>query len=173
MSRLPLGLAIRSAGILYMQAIQLAISQLILEYLLEDLQHTIILDHRIYGYKDHKKGNFDAIFNTLLEACELPKMNDAIHNYRRMQSIETNHSNMDCLSTNGMNKVDMNIKSILVATNKLLEAITILDLSESYKVTPLLSGDKVKTVLKNIPKGAMFGEVYMHIYIHIYTFICV
>eukprot|EP00596_Hydrurales_sp_CCMP1899_P008325 CAMPEP_0119046230 /NCGR_PEP_ID=MMETSP1177-20130426/45243_1 /TAXON_ID=2985 /ORGANISM="Ochromonas sp, Strain CCMP1899" /LENGTH=662 /DNA_ID=CAMNT_0007019101 /DNA_START=210 /DNA_END=2195 /DNA_ORIENTATION=- len=177
MSRLHLGLAIRSAGILYTQSIQLAISQLILESLHSDLNNYTQNNDKnmIIEGKNNENNDFDVIFSTLLEACELPKMNDAIKNYRNMQLSEMNDSNLideddiqnHLLSSLNMNSINKNInnneyvdiKSILVATNKLLEAITVLDLSESYKVTPLLTGDKVKTVLKNIPKGAMFGEV--------------
>jgi hypothetical protein len=178
MNRLDLGLAIRSAGVLYTQAIQLAISQLILESLHTELKNYKNSDKKngnekmiIDGKCNDKNSEFDVIFSTLLEACELPKMTDAITNYKNMQISENGtefiieddiqehlFSSLNLDMENNINKCN-DIKSILVATNNLLEAITILDLSESYKVTPLLSGDKVKNVLENIPKGAMFGEV--------------
>ena len=184
LSRLQLGLAVRKAGALYPQAIQLAISHLILEILalesnssssrcssssssssssgsMKTDESTNDVLRNIQT--DETPSVFYGIFDALVGACGVPKMADAITNYKHHTHVHSealSHPLVDEISPRLISKLTSNdVTDVLIACNDVLEALTVLDLTESYKITPLLSGDLMKQVLKNIPKGTMFGEV--------------
>ena len=185
LSRLQLGLAVRKAGALYPQAIQLAISHLILEILALESNSSsssssssgISSSGSSVSMKTDESTNDDmgtiqtvetpsvfyGIFDALVGACGVPKIADAITNYKHHTHVHSealSHPLVDEISPRLISKLTSNdVTDVLIACNDVLEALTVLDLTESYKITPLLSGDLMKQVLKNIPKGTMFGEV--------------
>ena len=185
LSRLQLGLAVRKAGALYPQAIQLAISHLILEILALESNSSsssssssgISSSGSSVSMKTDESTNDDmgtiqtvetpsvfyGIFDALVGACGVPKIADAITNYKHHTHVHSEalgHPLVDEISPRLISKLTSNdVTDVLIACNDVLEALTVLDLTESYKITPLLSGDLMKQVLKNIPKGTMFGEV--------------
>jgi hypothetical protein len=180
LSRLQLGLAVRKAGALYPQAIQLAVSHLILEVLasessssnsssssssgdmkVEDCNTDIVGDEQT----EERPSVYYGIFDALVSACGVPKMAEAITNYKQHTHVHMVTHTADASPSPSPSPrllsalTSPEVIDILVACNDVLEALTVLDLTESYKITPLLSGDVMKQVLKNIPKGTMFGEV--------------
>ena len=185
LSRLQLGLAVRKAGALYPQAIQLAISHLILEILALESNSSsssssssgISSSGSSVSMKTDESTNDDmgtiqtvetpsvfyGIFDALVGACGVPKIADAITNYKHHTHVHSealSHPLVDEISPRLISKLTSNdVTDVLIACNDVLEALTVLDLTDSYKITPLLSGDLMKQVLKNIPKGTMFGEV--------------
>ena len=181
LTRLELGLAVRKAGALYPQAIQLAVSHMILDVLARE--HSNWIGKRSSAVQDDERSAYYRIFDTLVSLCDVPKMDDAIENFRvhgrtsESSSVDVEELNALLLGVMG----GSNVQDILSACNMLLEALTLLDLTECYKLTPLLAGDQIKQVLKNIPKGTMFGEVraihvvsvkasvfYWHVFCHDY-----
>ena len=175
LSRLQLGLAVRKAGALYPQAIQLAVSHLILEVLASESSSSSSSksgDMKTEGGGTDVVGDMQTaethsvyygIFDALVCACGVTKMAEAITNYKQhthVHSESPSPSSSDDLSPRLISKLTgSDVTDILIACNDVLEALSVLDLTESYKITPLLSGDLMKQVLKNIPKGTMFGEV--------------
>ena len=231
MSRLKLGLAVRKAGVLYPQAIQLALSHLVLNILYKEIENNTaglianLTEKNVNEREiDSKKNKNDIDFNNrrgeskyydILDAlvctCELPKLSDAADKYHmshpsllstskrqdvydrlirvlefevdvevgggseevegRMGSIDGQENISDIMNDNiSMNSARNNMKSsssdsrneirqVLIGCDHVLEALTVLNLTESYKITPLITGDQMKQILKNIPKGTMFGEV--------------
>ena len=202
LSRLQLGLAVRKAGALYPQAIQLAISHLILEILAlesnsssSSSSSSCSSSGSSSSMKTDESTNdvmggtetpsvFYGIFDALVGACGVPKMADAITNYKQhtlVHSEALSNPLVDEMSPRLISKLkSSDVIDVLIACNDVLEALTVLDLTESYKITPLLSGDLMKQVLKNIPKGTMFGEVcccpciliHLLICLFIYLFVC-
>ena len=97
LSRLQLGLAVRKAGALYPQAIQLAVSHLILEVLalesssnsssssssgdmkVEDCNTDVVGDEQT----EERQSVYYGIFDALVSACGVPKMAEAITNYKQ------------------------------------------------------------------------------------------
>ena len=231
MSRLKLGLAVRKAGVLYPQAIQLALSHLVLNILCKEIDNnTAGLNANLIGKDvdqmaidrknnkndiDYKNSRGESKYYDILDAlvctCELPKLSDAADKYHesypsllstsksqdvrdrlihvldfevevdveveggneevegRMGSIDRQENNSAMNDNISMNNVRNNVNSssdsrneiceILIGCDHVLEALTVLNLTESYKITPLITGDQMKQILKNIPKGTMFGEV--------------
>ena len=137
-----------------------------------------------------------SILDSLVTACDLPKLSDAIQQYNNRFSPSLTHTSTGTGSSSSSsselrgrlleslcpteivpksNSVSesvseservrerVTVSDILIATNDLLEALTVLNLTESYKMIPLMTGDRMKQVLKNIPKGTMFGEVRVRV----------
>ena len=245
MSRLKLGLAVRKAGILYPQAIQLALSHLLLEILNKESEidygsnskegyyrgddeesreermrrgQSVAMD--VDTNNDNNSNNrgeskYYSILDVLVSACQLQKLSDAAMKYHEsypslLSTSDSNDLNQRLLCAlsldadlNGENQYEnknqnndekekenqnndekekeneneisnsnsnsnnyinysrssKEIKMVLIACNHVLEALTVLNLTESYKMTPLIDGDRMKETLKKIPKGTMFGEV--------------
>ena len=235
MSRLKLGLAVRKAGILYPQAIQLALSHLLLEILNKESEieygsnskegycrgddeesreermrrgQSVAMD--VDTNNDNNSNNrgeskYYSILDVLVSACQLQKLSDAAMKYHQsypslLSTSDSNDLNQRLLcalsldaDSNGENQYEnknqnndekekeneneisnsnsnsnnyinnsrssKEIKMVLIACNHVLEALTVLNLTESYKMTPLIDGDRMKETLKKIPKGTMFGEV--------------
>ena len=92
---------------------------------------------------------------------DVPKMSDAIDNFKAHRhafySSSGDHEELNVLLLNELGGPQ--VQHILRGCDMLLQALTEMDLTECYKMTPLLTGDQIKQVLKNIPKGTMFGEV--------------
>ena len=231
MSRLKLGLAVRKAGVLYPQVIQLALSHLVLNILKKEIENCTAVSvdkliesnlsesameieknkNEISSSNSRGESKYYSIFDALVHTCELPKLSDAADKYHESYPSLLSTSKMQDLNDRliraldfdvdvyvevggGREEVEVGIESIdgkqnesvdvnskiintsnsinsnssssrneiskiLIACDHVLEALTVLNLTESYKMTPLIAGDQMKQILKNIPKGTMFGEV--------------
>ena len=232
MSRLKLGLAVRKAGVLYPQVIQLALSHLVLNILKKEIENCTAESvdkliesnlsesameieknkNEINCSNNRGESKYYSIFDALVHTCELPKLSDAADKYHesypsllstsKMQDLndrliraldfdvdvyvevgggrEEVEGGIESIDRKQNKSVDVNskivntsnsinsssssssrneISKILIACDHVLEALTVLNLTESYKMTPLIAGDQMKQILKNIPKGTMFGEV--------------
>jgi hypothetical protein len=128
------------------------VSQLILEHL-----NTI---NQGYAGSGDTSGYY-IILDTLVTMCDVPKMQDAIDNFNaRPPSVDKPPFGRRALNDILLNRMgDPPVLSVLRGCDMLLKALTEMDLTECHKMTPLLTGDQIKQVLKNIPKGTMFGEV--------------
>ena len=68
---------------------------------------------------------------------------------------------------------DFSISDIITATEDLLEAISVMHLTECYSDPPLINGAALRHVLKNIPKGNVFGEVRTYVCMYVCMYVCV
>jgi hypothetical protein len=111
--------------------------------------------------QDEEMSDYHKIFDMLVSMCDVPKMNDAIDNFKAHRPTFYSPP-FDGTDLNKILFSEMSngpVLSILKGCDMLLKALTEMDLTECHKMTPLLTGDQIKQVLKNIPKGTMFGEV--------------
>jgi hypothetical protein len=181
LSRLQLGLAIRSAGALFPFAIEFATSQLICEVLNDFVREDLRSRPTDTGGGVNTGGGrdvttYEEVVDALVAACGLPKMRLAAekHHVRiSSSSIRTSARLVGVLSHiaddkessrrggggTGSHITNGKVREILRASNALVEAIELLGLTEAYSMVPLLSGEDVKKILVNIPKGSAFGDV--------------
>jgi hypothetical protein len=131
---------------------------LILKHLMEMFQTWMRID---CVAQDEEMSGYHKIFDSLVLMCDVPKMNDAIENFKAQRPTFYSPP-LQCRDLNKSLLIQMRSETvlrILKGCDMLLKALTEMDLTECHKMTPLLTGDQIKQVLKNIPKGTMFGEV--------------
>ena len=120
--------------------------------------------------KGVERSVYYAVFDALVTACDVAKLGGSMSNYKKHTNTNSHTDSPSCASPHADSHTDPttailhrlsgdDVTGIISACNQLLETLTVLDLTESYKITPLVAGDSMKNILKNIPRGTMFGEV--------------
>ena len=88
----------------------------------------------------------------------------------KMDVIRPNLETLTSISTTvPSSDFSLQLATILEAANTLVMSIEQLHLTNIHQQPPLLAGDAIKNVLKNIPKGTMFGEVSVLVEIFSFT----
>ena len=114
---------------------------------------------------------YDDIVDALVGACGLDKMDNASmqHRARHAGAAAAGGGN----GASGVGRVTSELARVagggtpcadalgrlLAAAEVLAAAVAALGLENAHTMAPLLTGDKLKLVLTNIPKGAAFGEI--------------